>query len=194
MSDSVTQRHQLRTRLKGCRQALSTKDRQTYSKHICDRALPLLNGHAHIALYYSVGAEVDLSELMQRCELIGQQCYVPMVQPQHRMNFAPVDSNTTLTFNQYGIKEPDLAGSKLVLPDKLDAVVVPLVGFDNQCNRMGMGGGYYDRCFSHRLDPSSTRPLLIGVAFEVQHTESVFAQDWDVPLDHVITENRVISR
>ena len=81
----------------------------------------------------------------------------------------------------------------------LDAVIVPLLGFDPQCNRMGMGGGYYDRTFAHRRQAANGNsadglPLLIGTAFEFQCVDNVFPDWWDVPLDHVVTEQRIYSR
>ena len=71
---------------------------------------------------------------------------------------------------------------------------MPLVGFDEQCNRMGMGGGYYDRCFAHKRDQNSQKPVLIGVAYELQGVANVHTEDWDVPLDYIITERRIIQR
>lgn len=198
MSDASTQRNALRSQLKKNREALSADDRSDYSQRICKQAIPLLEGCTHIAFYYRLGAEVDLTSLMLACEQAEQHCYVPIVQPHNLMRFAPVHGNTSLIANQYGIKEPNVSQDELINATQLDAVIVPLVGFDDQCNRMGMGGGYYDRCFAHRKAPlvgsEAQSPLLIGVAYEVQHATSVFAQGWDVPLDHVITEKRVITR
>lgn len=186
-------RDALRSRLRAARNALSLAEIQSRSESICKRVIPLLSDQTHIASYVAFGAEVDLIPLLASFSQNKQQCYVPMVLPQFQMAFAPVDKNTEYTENQYGIKEPQVEPSLYKQASDIDAVLVPLVGFDKQCNRMGMGGGYYDRCFAHRKN-TKTSPLLIGVAFEVQHANSVYAQSWDVPLDMVVTETRVVQR
>lgn len=186
------QRTQLRQKLQADRKAL---DKHTVVKHsdtICLSLRPLLERATHIASYYALGNEVDLSSAMSRLSAAGKTVYVPVVQPQNRMLFAPVDDTTPFALNRYGIKEPQVDASTLIDAAGLDAVLVPLVGFDEQCNRMGMGGGYYDRCFEHRRTAPG-KPTLVGVAFDVQLADSVFAQSWDVPLDHVVTESRILT-
>jgi len=70
-------------------------------------------------------------------------------------------------------------------------VLVPLVGFDLSRNRMGMGGGFYDRSFAHRRD-NNGKPLLIGVAYDIQQADTVYPEWWDVKLDIIVTESRII--
>ena len=70
-----------------------------------------------------------------------------------------------------------------------------LVGFDARCNRLGMGGGYYDRTLAYlRHRVHWRRPLLVGVAHECQRVERLEANPWDVPLDLVVTERRIYAR
>ena len=74
---------------------------------------------------------------------------------------------------------------------RLDLVLVPLVGFDPQGNRLGMGGGFYDRTFAYRGRRKHTsRPCLIGLAHECQRVEHLPCAGWDIPLDGVITDCR----
>jgi len=77
-------------------------------------------------------------------------------------------------------------------PDQLDVVLVPLVAFDLTCNRIGMGGGFYDRSFEFRKNTPAP-PTLVGVAHAFQQVKDVLAQPWDVPLDFVATDNGVLS-
>ena len=67
-------------------------------------------------------------------------------------------------------------------------VLAPLVVFDGNCNRIGMGGGFYDRSFAFRKNPAITRPRLIGVAHETQKVEHIVPEQWDVQLDMIVTE------
>jgi 5-formyltetrahydrofolate cyclo-ligase len=72
---------------------------------------------------------------------------------------------------------------------------MPLVGFDANCNRLGMGGGFYDRTLAYlRLRRCWRRPLLIGIAHECQRVERLETNTWDVPLDLVVTEERIYRR
>ena len=91
-----------------------------------------------------------------------------------------------------GINEPSSKGSSLSA-QHLDAVLMPLVAFDRNGNRLGMGGGFYDRCFSFKLRKNNfKRPLMVGLAHRFQETETVFADPWDVPLDAIITDRELI--
>ena len=77
-----------------------------------------------------------------------------------------------------------------VQPDALDLVLTPLVAFDAQKNRIGMGGGYYDRTFSFlEQKPDAIKPVLAGLAFERQRVEKIPSNPWDIPLLHVFTES-----
>lgn len=168
--------------------------------HACAaNILPLLADAQHIGAYLAFGNEVCTDELMAQRRALGQFTYVPLIQPDHTLRFAPITDSTAIAQNKYGIREPDVHGETCLPATSLDIVIVPLLGFDAQCNRMGMGGGYYDRTFAHKRQAKGGKsaimpPLLIGAAFEFQRVEQVFADWWDVPLDHVVTEQRIYSR
>lgn len=183
----------LRKELRALRSSLNVSQLQELSQSICTNAATLITDAHHIAGYYALGAEVDLSALLSMLTLDNKTTYVPIVLPEFRMEFAAVDNDTPVQLNRYGIKEPQVDSTLFKAASQLDAVLVPLVGFDNQCNRMGMGGGYYDRCFEHRLETDNP-PVLIGVAYEIQCVPTVYAQSWDVPLDFVVTESRILRR
>lgn len=183
----------LRKQLRAERGALSEEFIASKSLVICQKVEQLLADARHIAAYYAFGGEVDLSTLINGLSAEKKQAYVPVILPHFHMQFAPVDQSTPTTLNQFGIKEPQVDKSHLRDPMQLDAVLVPLVGFDEQCNRMGMGGGYYDRNFANRLE-SLPPPLLIGVAYDIQFVDAVHEQPWDVPLDYVVTETRLHKR
>ena len=173
------------------------------SRLIARQLMPLLQGARRIAGYLAFGNEVTVESVLTECRAAHCKTFVPLVQADHTLLFCPLDENTTIVQNRYGIREPAHDPQTCVAPTALDAVLVPLVGFDSQCHRMGMGGGYYDRSFTHRrhVDHSSepqsiagNSPLLIGVAHQLQCVDSLVPQWWDVPLDMIVTEQQIYRR
>ena len=103
------------------------------------------------------------------------------------MTFVEVTSETVLASNRFGIREP-VSGESVGAID-LDLVLVPLLGFDLNFNRVGMGGGYYDRAFSFLKNRRSYfRPKLVGLAYSSQQLDEFSPSPWDIPLFRVVTE------
>jgi 5-formyltetrahydrofolate cyclo-ligase len=124
----------------------------------------------------------------------GKQVYLPVLRnrPSNSLWFTAYRPGDRLVNNCYGIPEPVMHSRRIVMPWSLDMVFVPLVAFDRSGNRLGMGGGYYDRTFAFRRMRSHWRgPKLIGLAHEFQRVEQLLNQVWDIPLDGVITEQRI---
>jgi 5-formyltetrahydrofolate cyclo-ligase len=142
-----------------------------------------------IGCYLAQDGELDLAPLMKRLRNIGKQLYLPVLRGP-RLWFMPLDSRTRLVRNRFGILEPDAPASARCLPQALDLVLAPLVAFDNSGRRLGMGGGYYDRTFAYLLNRRYwRRPLLIGIAYDLQRVPALVARRWDVPLDGIATES-----
>ena len=103
---------------------------------------------------------------------------------------AAYDADTPLVENQWGIAEP--SPETIVSPTNFDVVFVPLVGFNEQCFRMGMGKGFYDRTFSFKIFNRCSRPLLVGLAHESQLVKEAFpVESWDVRLDAIATDKKI---
>ncbi len=192
-------RQETRQHLRGLRQQLDPATATLLSRAIAANILSLLGKAHHIGGYLAFGNEVSADEFMALRRAQGQATYVPLIQPDHTLTFAPITDSTVITQNKYGIREPEVDDKTCLSATSLDVVIVPLLGFDPRCNRMGMGGGYYDRTFAHKRQAPSGKsatvaPLLIGAAFELQCVNNVFPDWWDVPLDHVVTEKRIYSR
>lgn len=188
----------LRTELRRRRAALSIEERAQRSarlvRHI-ERHASLLH-RERIALYLPVNAEPDLTALIPRLWERGRTPWLPVLRPapERRLWFAPLRRGTALVANRYGIPEPQVPYRSLLRPFELDLVLLPLVGFDARGNRLGMGGGYYDRSFAYRLHRRAwQRPLLIGTAFACQQVDHLPVRPWDVPLDAVVTERGVLG-
>jgi 5-formyltetrahydrofolate cyclo-ligase len=189
-------RNELRKHLSSARRQLSNAQVIDYSSAICKSLLPFIEPCAHIAGYLALGNEVRVDAVFNMARQKMCKTYVPIVQAEHQMVFAPIDDDVALVRNKFGILEPELAATESIPAGCLDVVLVPLVGFDEHCQRMGMGGGFYDRAFAVNKDsPDCTKkPLLIGVAYNIQQTASVLPDWWDVPLDIIVTETQVIRR
>jgi 5-formyltetrahydrofolate cyclo-ligase len=187
------ERLELRRTLRRRRADLSAQQRATAARAITSHvaATRWLQGARPIALYLSVGSEVDtgpLSELAQR-----RRCpvYLPRITDYrtHRMQFVLLSAAQNER-NRHGIPEP--GGRRSICPGALSVVFLPVLGFDARGTRLGSGAGYYDRVFSfrrHRL--SWHRPLLVGVSYRCQELPCIEPQRHDVPLDALVTEDGV---
>ena len=150
---------------------------------------PRLKRMRHLALYWPSDGEVDLRPLLNR-QSAAQQRYLPILVRGSRLRFAPWRATSSMHPNRFGIPEPRVHLREHLRPIQLDAVLMPLVGFDEHGNRLGMGGGFYDRSFAFRHARRRWRkPLLIGVAFELQRCPPLPAAAWDIPLDGIVTEH-----
>jgi len=140
------------------------------------------------AAYLSNDGEPDLGLLLYRSAVMGKRAYLPALHGKS-LWFLPLASDLPMVENQFGIAEPSCHPDERLKPYALDLVLVPLVAFDASGSRLGMGGGYYDRCFAYLNHRSRwRRPRLIGVAFEFQRAEAIPSRPWDVRLDGVSTE------
>lgn len=143
----------------------------------------------HIAFYLAVNGEMDVAPLMQFAWELGKSCYLPIVNKDSTLSFALYNEGDPLFKNIYDIPEPYVKEDTLIRAKDLDTVIMPLVGFDLDGNRLGMGGGYYDRTFAFVKDNTKKQPpCLIGVAYEFQNISHFDQESWDVPLDMIATE------
>ena len=155
-------------------------------------AQPLRPG-SKVAGYWAADGEIALHAWQMRLPRDVVYC-LPMLHPDGRLRFAPWRAGDAVEANRFGIPEPVAAADALLDPAELDLVVVPLVGFDARCHRLGMGGGWYDRSFAFRHRQPAP-PRLVGAAFAFQQVaEGLPSEDWDVQLDAVCTDQSTLSR
>jgi 5-formyltetrahydrofolate cyclo-ligase len=187
-------RKALRASLRQSRQQLSPEKR-----HIAARSLLDLIGHQdffrvaqRIAFYQVIDGEIDPQLLLDLALSEGKACFLPVLSRENPefVSFAGYDADTPLVENQWGIAEP--SPETIVSPTNFDVVFVPLVGFNEQCFRMGMGKGFYDRTFSFKIFNRCSRPLLVGLAHESQLVKEAFpVESWDVRLDAIATDKKI---
>jgi 5-formyltetrahydrofolate cyclo-ligase len=188
-------RARLRTQLRAQRRALASPARaraaQLVARHI-DRKLGLRAGD-RVALYCAVRDELDTAPLFALARRRGWRVYVPRIdRARHSRKMRFVEAGGRERVNRLGIREPQ--ASRTIGARWLDVVLVPLVGFDAQGMRLGMGAGFYDRAFAYRRWRHAWRgPRLIGVAYAFQEVPQIIAAQHDVRLDAVVTEKGVVK-
>ncbi len=136
-----------------------------------------------VMIYDHVGAELSLDSLLTHPAAAGKRFCYPLCTSRTEM-IAMIPG--AWQPGAYGIREPVRAQSEEVPPEALDLVVCPGTGFDPACNRMGMGGGYYDRYL-----PRCVNARIVMVAFEVQKRPAIPTDPWDRPVEQVFTEAAV---
>ncbi|WOT04527.1 5-formyltetrahydrofolate cyclo-ligase [Shewanella youngdeokensis] len=185
----------IRKKVRAARRALSAQQQNAYSNAAAEKALIKLKqlGAKKVALYVSHDGELDTLPLINTLWQHGFEVYLPKLHPFSTGNliFLKYHPNTVLTQNSLGIWEPKLDITHMILPQQLDVVVTPLVAFDATGNRMGMGGGYYDRTLANWR--TTGKPLPMGYAHDCQQVAALPSQHWDVPLPLIITPTRSYS-
>ena len=192
--DTDQQRAILRRYVIEQRDALSREQLRAASRQMCLllESTPEFHHAVHIAAYWPVKGEMDVRPVIEQAKRYNKHVYLPVIADDDTLMFAAYDENTPLRENKYRIQEPDVAADQLMSPRDLDMAIVPLVVFDSYGNRLGMGGGYYDRTFAFLNDEEdAVKPVLVGAAHEFQHTGEIPPHPWDVPTRMVVTEERV---
>ena len=186
MSD---ERGALRRAMRECRRALPAPARLAAADALAARllALPFAPQSGFAAGYWAMDGEIALHAWQLGLPRAVHYC-LPVLDDDDTLRFAPWRPGEPLVENRFGIPEPDVDASTRLRPDQLDFVVVPLVAFDARGQRLGMGGGWYDRSFAFRRAQAAT-PRLVGAAFAVQQAGAIPTAPWDVPLDAVCTES-----
>ena len=187
-------RSEIRSRIREARRRVSEATRSRWSasisRNICETAL--FRSRQRVAGFLAFDGEADPMGLMkQSCEL-GKQVFVPIIVGKGvPLKFAEWSPTVRMKKNRFGILEPNVDASKWIEAQDLDFVITPLVAFDESCNRIGVGGGYYDRSFAFLNEAPSTksRVALVGFAFEMQKVKEIKIKRWDVPLSGVATES-----
>lgn len=187
----------LRRALRAKRRALGSSDQRQHARRVAARilTLPGIARARRIALYVAADGELDPTPIRERLARAGMHWYLPVIVSLSppRLVFHADRGPEHRRPNAFGIPEPTHRSRGPVKLATLDLVLLPLVGFDARCQRIGMGLGFYDRCFGDIRSRLRwpRRPRLIGLAHECQRLESIAANPWDVALDAVITEARL---
>tara|TARA_B100001996_G_scaffold131749_1_gene100194 strand:+ start:357 stop:926 length:570 start_codon:yes stop_codon:yes gene_type:complete len=185
----------LRARIKEKRKQLSDESLKLLGNDILKNIHGLISfeDHEKISTYFSVNNEADTSNLNNYLWDINKDLFLPKIK-QGRLLFSSYSKDQKFSLNDYGIPEPEHIDEKLIEAEKFDLMFIPLVAFDTECNRIGMGGGYYDKTLAFKKESENkNKPLLIGLAYEFQKIEAIEKNAWDIPMDAIITEDRTYT-
>jgi len=194
----MSSRNNIRKTMRDKRRALSAQQRTAaankFAEHFSKTRI-FINSE-RIAFYMANDGELDPSCLMQIAWSMGKTCYLPVLTANHdkSLMFAPYEPGDPLIYNRFGIGEPYVAARHRVKARALDLIVMPLVAFDKNGNRIGMGGGYYDRTLGYlKFRSNWLKPKLAGIGYEFQLVKNIEAESWDVPLAYIATEEKLIQ-
>jgi 5-formyltetrahydrofolate cyclo-ligase len=151
-----------------------------------------LQAGAIVAVYFASDGEISLDNLIQRATKLGAICVVPVIPEKGNRLLRFAEVGGPVKDNRFGIPEPNIPPAQLYGIEQLDTVLVPLVAFDNTGNRLGMGGGYYDTTLAEGVAMRPDTPIkVIGVAHEIQRMEALETEEWDIPLDVIVTDQTI---
>jgi len=175
-----TARRALRATMRERRRSLPVRERLDAASTLAAHLLPELAAHeGRIAGYWAVDGELPLHVIQAHLPATLRWC-LPVLHEDRRLRFREWSAGQPLAPNRHGIPEP--AEGALLDAGELAVVLVPLLAFDARGQRLGQGGGWYDRSFAGR-----TKPCLIGIGYDWQAVSALDATTWDVPLDAVAT-------
>lgn len=185
-------RQQLRRQLRQARRALSRHAQRQASLGLYRQLAqnPAWRRARHIALYLPNDGEIDPQLLLRAAQRQGKATYLPVLSawPRTKMVFQRIRPGEALTPNRFRILEPRRNLHRQRKIWALDLVLMPLVGFDDQGGRLGMGGGFYDRSLAYKTRrKSANKPMLLGLAHACQQVDQLTLASWDVPLDATVT-------
>lgn len=174
------------------RQSLTERIQSSNSEQLCRQLIrqAAYRNCKHIACYLANDGEIDPAPVVEHAWSVGKQVYLPVLSPlKNSLYFAPYRSDSKLSLNRFNIPEPVCQPSQWKSASQLDLLLLPLVAFDPSGNRIGMGGGFYDRTLAYLKQRTHwKKPTLVGLAHEIQKTGQLEVQSWDIPLDMIITE------
>ena len=136
--------------------------------------------------YYPVNFEIDDLALLKKLEKKGFNVSLPVINKNFQMDFYKWSFSDPLKVNKYGIPEPVI--KNIVYPHIL---LIPLVAFDKNLNRLGYGGGYYDRLIKKLSKKKKT--IKIGLAFTIQKIDKVPINLYDQKLDYIVTNKKIVK-
>lgn len=179
------------------RDALSPEQRSSMVAQATERflGLPEVRNARTVAGFVSTRSEIDTAPLLDELRSRGAEVVLPRVSTgliPPRLRFHKGDKKTDLVFGIFGLREPSTECPEVMAHD-VDVFMVPGLAFDPRGARVGYGGGYYDELAAYvRAHPGATAARFVGFAFDFQLVDTCPAGEWDVPLDCIVTDERVV--
>lgn len=191
-SQVISSRQQIRQTIRQRRRALTPEQQSQFAVQAAARMMaypPVVMAHT-VALFLSFDGELDTQPLIDQLWRAGKKVYLPVLHPFSPGNllFLHYHPHSELLVNRLRIYEPKLDVRDVLPLAELDVLITPLVAFDEQGQRLGMGGGFYDRTLQnwqqHGFQP-------VGYAHDCQGVAALPVEKWDIPLPAVVTPGKV---
>ncbi|KLN97601.1 5-formyltetrahydrofolate cyclo-ligase [Moellerella wisconsensis] len=192
LENDVQLRKSIRQQIRQKRQQLTKSQQQQAAQYISQQVLtdPKVQSAQTIALFLSFDGEIDTMPLIQQLWQRGKQVYLPVLHPfnRHSLLFLAYTPTTQLIKNRFNIQQPALDVQQVLPLNQLDIMLIPLVAFDLIGQRLGMGGGFYDRILAGWQQKGF---YPIGLAHQCQQVDKLPSATWDIPLPEIITPQKI---
>lgn len=187
---TLEKKRHLRAAMRRARRSLSHRE-HLHAGHRLKQQLnqnPYFKYAKHIAIYLPNDGEVSTQAAIQQAWDHKQTVYLPVLHPlkDGHLWFVEYTPYSAMKKNRFGIMEPDPKLNRRIQPRFIQTIGLPLVAFDKQGNRLGMGGGFYDRTFEFCRIKKGIKPKLFGLAHRCQAVEILPTESWDIQLSSII--------
>lgn len=182
----------IRIEMRRKRRSISVDDRRQCSANLLIQlqSQPWYQRAESIGAYLDADGEISPTPTIEHASSLKKRIYLPKVsEVKGEMQLCLWQPGEPLKINRYGISEP--RSNEVLPPSGHSMIFLPLVAFDSKGTRIGMGGGYYDRLLAKLLE-SPNCPLVVGMAYDFQKMETIDREEWDIPMDAVVTDKQVI--
>lgn len=192
MSNNLQKRQKIiRQTVRQYRRQLTWEQQHSAADKITQLALAheLIRSASHLGLFLSYDGEINTDPLIKNLWAQNKKVYLPVLHPfnRYQLLFLQYRPDTLLIKNRFNIAEPTLNVMDVIPIAQLDVLFVPLVAFDKQGQRLGMGGGFYDRLLSNW---HKKHFYPIGLAHDCQLVDKIPTAPWDIPLPEIITPSK----
>lgn len=195
-NQSAKIRKELRRTFRNKRLALSTAQQIRAGKQLVSqfKKHAVFQSAQNVALYLAFNGEINTQALIDHLWSLKRNVFVPILHPfcNGQLLFQAYTPSTQMRHNQFGILEPSLDVRYVCPLEKLQLILTPLVAFDTNGNRLGMGGGFYDRTLA-ALQNKKHQATVAGLAHELQLTSTLPIETWDIPLPYILTSSKLYA-
>lgn len=178
-------KHELRNKILKLRKKVNKKNKPFHSDKILNFIKKIKLKKKVVGCYYPINFEANTVELIQKLQNNNILVGLPIIHKNFDMNFYSFKVHDPLTINKLGIPEPHK--NQKIVPNIL---IIPLVAFDKNLNRLGYGGGYYDR-FLKKMEEKKI--IKIGIAFSCQKVSKIPTDLFDKKMDYIFTEKKLYT-
>lgn len=188
--DISEKKAELRKRIRALRRDLTEAERKYAAEKVAERLLmlePVINAK-YLLAYMPMKYELDVLPAVKALDKLGKKAAFPLCTDNRGLRLLIPKKENGFVTGAYGILEPDPDGSEEITVRDLDVIILPAIGFDRNLNRLGQGGGYYDRLLS------TAQCFKVAVGFDCQLVDSIPVEQTDMPTDAVITPGELILK